>query len=421
MNIKNYTEEQIEYIKNNYYTKTAKEIGEHIGKTPQQIAFVASQKLGLIKQPHFKWSDSDLSFLKEHYIDMTSEEISKYINHSVASINTQRDRLGLVRDLPWTDQDIDFLKNNYKFKTHEELGSLLNRTQQAITAKCFDLNLYKKEIPWTEKDYQYVRDNYMNMQTSEIADYLNRSPAAIKVKAKQMGLKKYPYCCDYHYFDEIDTEEKAYWLGFLSADGYISKGTNNDAGIVGVELQKGDLKHLKKLNKALDGNYKIAYRERPCSLSKFKDKLNGIYSLRIYSKLMYESLVRLGFTSEKSFDCDIPDLKQDLIRHYIRGYFDGNGCLSFTSKGFNAGIITASKSLFDSLYSILNDLNFQIYYKPRNSEFGTPIYYFTLRYKEDKIRFLKYMYDNCSIYLDRKYQKYLNVLSNYNQHESLAY
>lgn len=420
MKIRNYTEEQIEYIKDNYFTKTAKEIGEHIGKTPSQVTYVAIQKLGIIKQIHQEWSDSDLSFLKEHYIDMTSEEISKYIPHSVAAINTQRDRLGLIRALPWNEQDVEFLKENYELKTYAELGNILHRTESAIRAKCFELNLYKKEIPWTEADYQYVRDNYMEMQTIEIANHLNRSTAAVKIKAKQMGLKKYPYYCDYHYFDEINTEEKAYWLGFLSADGWIWRKDGTEVGVTGCELQYGDIGHLKKLNKSMSGNYRITDRWRTCELSSH-DKKNHMCCLRIYSSTMYNSLQALGFTSRKSFDCKMPELEDNLVRHYIRGYFDGNGWVSFKpNKYFQVGIVTASKALFENLSSVLDTLNFQIYDSSYISEFGTPIYRLDLRFNKNKILFLKYMYDNCSIYLDRKYQKYLNVLDNYNQHESLA-
>ena len=421
MKIRNYTENQIEYIKNNYLTKSTKEIAKHIGKTENQVTFVATRKLGLMKQVHNKWTDSEIEYLKNHYIDMTSEEISKHIKHSVHAINTQRDRLGLIRDLPWNDDDIEFLKQNYKSKTHEEIGRILHRTTQAITAKCFDLNLYKKEIPWTERDYQFIRDNYMKMQTSEIAEYLHRSSAAVKIKAKQIGLKKYPYCCDYHYFDNIDTEEKAYWLGFLSADGWIWKPNDSGAGVVGCELQYRDINHLKKLNKSISGNYKITDRWRHCNLSK-SNKLSHMCCLRIYSFQMYDSFVNIGFTNQKSFDCDIPKLTDELLRHFIRGYFDGNGLFSFNPQkdGFTVGFTTASQKLYSSFLSIFKKLNFELYDRSYISEYGTNIYCFNIRFKDNKIRFLQYIYDNCSIYLDRKYKKYLNVINYYNQHDGLA-
>lgn len=375
MKIRNYTEEQIEYIKDNYFTKTAKEIGEHIGKTPAQVTYVALERLKLSKRKESKWSEEEVSFLK----------------------------------------------NNYKLKTHAEMGKYLNRAESAVRAKCFDLNLYKKETPWTEADYQYVRDHYMNMQTSEIADHLHRSSAAVKVKAKQMGLKKYPYCCDYHYFDKINTEEKAYWLGFLSADGWISRKEGSEVGVTGCELQYRDIDHLKKMNKSMSGNYKIVDRWRSCGLSKTDEKKH-MCSIRIYSSIMCESLERLGFTNRKSFDCKMPTLNPVLIRHFIRGYFDGNGCVCFNKEkySFNVDFTLSSLEMRNAILDLFASLNISYINNDKLSSTGTMIYRPSIRYNKDKILFLKYMYDNCSIYLDRKYQKYLNVLDNYNQHESLA-
>lgn len=53
---KNYTDEQITYIKENYCNMTNKEIGEKIGKTDKQVAYIA-RDLNLIKQPHKKWTE----------------------------------------------------------------------------------------------------------------------------------------------------------------------------------------------------------------------------------------------------------------------------------------------------------------------------------------------------------------------------
>ena len=375
MKIKNYTKEQIEYIKNYYLTKTAKEIGEHIGKTPAQVTYVALKKLKLSKRKETKW----------------------------------------------TEEEVSFLKNNYKTKTHEEMAKYLNRAASAVCAKCFSLNLYKKEVPWTEMDYQYVRDHYMNMQTSEIANYLHRSPDAVKIKAKQMGLKKYPYCCDYHYFDEINTEEKAYWLGFLSADGWISRKEGSKVGVTGCELQYKDIEHLKKMNKSISGNYRIVDRWRSCGLS-ITDEKKHMCSIRIYSSIMYDSLEQLGFANKKSFNFKMPLLKENLIRHYIRGYFDGNGCLCFDREkySFKVDFTLSSLEMRNSILDLFSSLNIPYINNDKASPNGTMIYRPTIRYNKDKFLFLKYMYDNCSIYLDRKYQKYLNVLSNYNQRECLA-
>lgn len=416
--IRNYTQEEIKYIKENYNNMTTQEIAIKLNKSIGSINN-ATRKMGLIKQPHSKWTDKEIEFLKKNYINMTSEEISKHVNHSIDAINTMRDKLGLVRNKNWSDEEIQFLKDNFESTLFSELSKVLGRTENAIRVKCFDLNLFKNS-PWTDDEINFVKENYMEMKNSEISKILNRTMSAIELKARKLGLKKYPYMCDYHYFDEINTEEKAYWLGFLTADGWINKNYKSNAGVTGIELQYGDLNHLKKFNKSINGNYQITDRWRTCSLSNNKEKKNHMCCIRIFSLTMYNSLVNIGFSNNKSYDFHIPDLPQDLIRHYIRGYFDGDGCLCFTNKSFNINLTTASKILNDDVVNILKSENFNVVERSCISDFGTTLYSIDIYRQQDKINFLDWIYQDCNIYLDRKYKKYLKVKERYNNTQSLA-
>ena len=417
--IRNYTNEQIEYITENYNNMTVKEIAIALNKSEGSVSN-AARKLGLLKQSHKPWSNEEIEYLKNNYIQKTSEEIAKYLGRTVHSINAERDRLNLIRNENWKNEEINFLKNNFHSMTHEEIGKVLNRTTQAITAKCFDLDLYKKELPWTDEDLEFVKNNFMEMKTSDIAKILNRTPSAIEIKAHRMGLKKYPYTCDYHYFDEIDTEEKAYWLGFLTADGWINKREDNNAGVTGIELQYGDINHLKKFNKSIGGNYQITDRWRTCSLSKDKTKKYHMCCIRIFSITMYNSLVKLGFTNNKSFDFYIPKLEDKLIKHYIRGYFDGDGCLCFTNQSFHITFVTASKQLNNDIAIILKHNNFNFVEDKYINNFNTVMYRIDICRNKDKIDFLDWIYQDATIYLDRKYKKYLKVKEKTEHNVSLA-
>lgn len=416
--IKGYSNEELEYIKKNYKNKTVNELSKELNKSCNSV-YTAIRKLGLIKQPHNKWTDTEIRFLREHYIDMTSEEISKHINHTVDAINTQRDRLGLIRNESWTEKEIEFLKHNYECMSYHKIGKKLNRTEQAICAKCFDLNLYKKELPWTDEEKEFVRKNYMEMPTADIAKILNRTPSSIQIKAKRMGLKKYPYMCDYHYFDEINTEEKAYWLGFLTADGWISKNNKSNAGVVGIELQYKDINHLRKLNKSIGGNYKITDRWKKCLLSDAQKK-HHMCVIRIFSLIMYESLQQLGLHEDKTYNINVPKISSDLLRHYLRGYFDGDGCFCLTAKSFGVSFITASKSLSNDIEVILSYLNVSYKMTEYLSEYNTQMYRIYIYKIDDKLKLLDYMYKDSSIYLDRKYKKYIKVKEKYDPRNGLA-
>ena len=417
--IRNYTEEELKYIEDNYNTSTVKQIAEKLQKKESSICN-AVIKLGLKKQDHRKWTDEEQRFLKANYLTMTNSEIAKHLNRTFNAISGQMDKLGLVRNKSWTSEEEQYLLDHFINMTHKEMGDVLGRTEGSVRAKCFDMNLYKNEIPWTEEEITYIKDHYMEMSNKEIAKVLNRTDNAIHIKASKMGLKKYPYYCDYHYFDNIDTEEKAYWLGFISADGWISKKDKTNSCSVGIELQYADIKHLQKFNKSISGNYKITDRWKTCSLSKNTEKKNHMCVIRIYSMIMHDALCDLGISNTKSYDLSIPKLKDDLIRHYLRGYFDGDGCLTITNKTFSVSIITASERFKNDFLSIMNLEEIIFTEASYVNEFGTIMYRPFLSSNEKKIKFLDYLYQDSSIYLDRKYKKYLKAKGKYTANKSLA-
>ena len=419
IDIKNYSENELKYIQENYMNKTNKEIADYLHKSINSIKYVAN-KLGLLKQPHKPWTKDDDQYLIDHYIDLTSEQIAQYLGRTVNSINARRDDLKLIRHENWTNEEISYIKENYLEMTHSEMGNHLGRSEGAIRAKCFDLNLYKKEVPWEDWELEFVRNNCMTMTRREISEYLNRSPNAIQVKAARMGFKKYPYYCNYHYFDEIDTEEKAYWLGFITADGWISKNDIGNAGVIGIELQHNDINHLRKFNKSINGNYKITDRWRTCPISANPDKLNHMCMIRIFSIAMYDSLEKLGFSNNKSYDFFIPNMRNDLVRHYLRGYFDGDGCFCLSNKSFGVGFITASMSLKDGIINICKNANIEVHDYSYVNEYKTIMYTPQATKNSEKIKLLDYMYKDATIYLDRKYKKYLKAKAKYSAIDGLA-
>lgn len=403
-----YTEDELNYIKENYNNMTCNEIANKLGKKSGSVSYVIN-KLGLVKQKHNSWTEEEIQYLKDNYHCMTAKELSEHLNHTVHAINTKKDKLGIRRSDKWTKSDVEFLRNNYNTMTYEEIGIKLNRTPSAICAKCFDLNLYKKSPVWTDYELSFLRNNYSEINLEDLSEHLGRTANAVKLKAERIGLKKYPYTCDYHFFDNIDTEEKAYWLGFLTADGWISKAADSNAGVTGIELQYGDIGHLKKFNQSIGGNYKITDRWRNCLISTNPDKVNHTCVLRIFSLVMYNSLVKFGFTNNKTFDCSIPELRRDLIRHFMRGYFDGDGCFAYTDKSFSINFITASSLLNKDIAKLLDSINISYTQQNYVNNFDTTMYMTYIYRIKDKIRFLDWIYKDCNIYLDRKYQKYINV------------
>ena len=127
--------------------------------------------------------------------------------------------------------------------------------------------------------------------------------------------KNRKYFFDIDFFEKIDTEEKAYWLGFLYADGYVAY-----RGVVQMALKQDDKSHLEAFRKTLgDENVKISFNSKTKSCS-----------IWFSSVKMAEDLIKLGCKQKKSLTLEFPNNKQvpdNLIHHFMRGYFDGDGCI----------------------------------------------------------------------------------------------
>lgn len=128
--------------------------------------------------------------------------------------------------------------------------------------------------------------------------------------------RKYHFNLDF--FETIDTEEKAYWLGFLYADGYVSH-----TGYIRIALQEQDLEHIKKFRTAIEANeVTIKHNQKTKS-----------YSIDCCSIKMARDLAKKGCFQNKSLTLTFPIediVPNHLIHHFMRGYFDGDGCISGT-------------------------------------------------------------------------------------------
>jgi len=198
-----------------------------------------------------------------------------------------------------------------------------------------------------------------------------------------------------HIFDSIDTEEKAYWLGFIFADGTINSSPIREGvkSIYGFELSLGlkDLKHLEKFKKFIGYNKDLLVDNNRCRFS-------------IANKHFWTTLNNLGCTPNKSLTLKFPNISEDLIRHFIRGYFDGDGCIT---RYVHIHTVTPSATVLGTIDMLNNitkysDTTASLRHDKRHSK---EIFHLDWN-KENSIKFINYIYNNSTIYLDRKYKLY---------------
>lgn len=324
----------------------------------------------------------------------------------------------------WTNEEEKYLIENYMTTMYCDIAKELNKTEGAIRAKCFDLNLVKNNA-WSSNEIEYLKENYGKKSVKEIAVYLNRTENSVRLKANKNGLKKSPYNCDYNFFENIDNEEKAYWLGFIAADGWVTVNETSNAGTIGIELQYRDIDQLKKFNKSIGGNYKIDTLYKTCKVSTNPDKTHKMCRIRVFSIDMVKDLHKFGVTKDKTYNFHMPNLNKNLMRHFVRGYFDGDGCVRTRIRKLASGqFVEYPLCDFSSVdMNFLQELRQYIY-----DTLGLCSYLYTeesgchrlcIHKNEHTVTLLNYLYDNANIYLDRKYETYLSIINN-TSHESLA-
>jgi hypothetical protein len=147
--------------------------------------------------------------------------------------------------------------------------------------------------------------------------------------------------CDHpDFFDSIDTPEKAYWLGFLTADGCIH-GTPAcpEGAYLTIDLCVGDAGHLVKLKKAVGAarNVRTAVKRSGAQLQSYATLAVGSYQLA-------HGLVMLGLTPRKSATVRPWDGPADLMPHFWRGMMDGDGSLAFKGNGVYTAFLCGSEA-----------------------------------------------------------------------------
>lgn len=316
----------------------------------------------LIMNP--RWNKDEINYLKENYHSISINEISEHLNRKPSAIHTKACKLKITNNGAWTDEEIEYLKSNYQTKTYKELSKELH----------------------------------------------NRTKAAIDLKINKLGLHKSKYNYDHDFFEVIDSEEKAYWLGFFYADGCVSINKETNSGECCIKLYKGDYRHLQKFNKSLNGNIPVLFETSICT---FNNKPQESCYIRCYSIKMANDLISHGCIPNKTFYISIPNIDKSLMNHFIRGFFDGDGCICTDSKqrktlGIN--FCSASQEFLIGIRQLLYEKNINSYIVDEKNRSTFRLY---VKGVQNVDNMWNYMFDNATIYLDRKYVKKQKLYEEY--------
>lgn len=216
----------------------------------------------------------------------------------------------------------------------------------------------------------------------------------IKRKKSRLNMSSLPLNIDF--FKNIDTPEKAYWLGYIAADGAINKDNNK------LTINCKDLDLLEKFKQDIGAGHKIA---KISAFDKRTNKTYCEYSFQVGNELFVKNIIDNGVTHNKTDECFFPKINESLYSFFIAGLFDGDGCVCYVNGKLRCNLISTKE-----IIAFIDKYLFEKFgikpCKPQKISQNKPNVYKQYWYKHsiDLLRFL-YQGDK-KIYLRRKYEIY---------------
>lgn len=256
--------------------------------------------------------------------------------------------------------------------------------------------------------------NQQGLNQREIAIELGIHPKAFAYWVDKLQIpiqKRHKYFVNDHFWDVIDTEEKAYLLGYFIADGCLCLENKKHKGVIDS--------HSKRLGFCVSiDDYEVVELIQKCIVpSKTIEHTNSQSGVKYYRKpqlrirwisnYMFDKLVSYGIKPRKTYDnkFKLPEglIPVELMRHFIRGYFDGDGTKSQCALQFCVN----SKYFAEQIGNFFKPFKYKIYEKQ-----GKTCVYYILQINGGKKLFkqvIKDFYDNAHCYLTRKFNKFVQV------------
>ncbi len=273
---------------------------------------------------------------------------------------------------------------------------------------------YNVDLAVLKRAEKYYVENGMNIINAARKARLGKNTLQKWLKENGLLRKTFDIDADISYnrgyFDRIDTEEKAYWFGFIMADGCVrlknKPGEKISPTCLGIEISENDIDMLHKFNKAIGGNVKIKKRKK-VSKAGYVSNMCSIY---LYSSRIVEALCNKGCVPKKTYKGYI---EKDAIKGhalkvaFLRGYIDGDGYVSKNTKAYSMSIVIHNHSVMNYILRvIIKEFDVIPAVRYEADKLGGA-YRLRIMRKKDYLNFFKELYKNATIFMERKYKNYL--------------
>lgn len=214
---------------------------------------------------------------------------------------------------------------------------------------------------------------------------------------------------DEHFFETIDSEVKAYFLGLIISDGNVFIEENNSSNrqaSISITLDLADEYMLQEFKKAVKANTSIGHDGRGCG------------QIAVRSDIMASDLAKYGVIPRKTLHTYLPEVPEEYLSHLIRGIFDGDGSIQAKENPDSNRFLHSIS--FCGTHRLMEDIA-QVCKKLKLQQIPTVYDYKDKNLSDIKIQnindiycFGEWMYKNATIYLTRKKETYENFKDHYN-------
>lgn len=312
-------------------------------------------------------------------------------------------------------RDIDeYILSHYKKMTNAQMALELGVNKSTIS------NHRKKlGISWSDlnsklrSNTEYICSQYRKKTKKVLAKELNCSVAFIQKIWTENGLsgtQKTKYTCNENYFSEIDKPEKAYWLGFIAADGNIYRREGHQ-GQLQISIKDKDVELLIFLKKEIESDHPIKHQQDA------RRTQTIMATITIVSDILVNNLLDIGIGIRKTFDLDVEQIFRNIPFEYhnsfILGYFDGDGSIGISTEPLISKSYVNIASPISSLQVFSNHL--KSIYIPNSilqdkRNYTEPFGRLQFTNTTGKYCFLKYIYSDNIQSLTRKKERALELI-----------
>lgn len=310
----------------------------------------------------------------------------------------------------FTEEEKQIMISLYQTTMYKDIAKILgNETTTCQVRSWLNNNGYKKSSKhkYTAEEQKFIKDNYLTMSYADIAQELHLDVENVRAWALQHLGAKRRRDFNRQYFKNITTPNQAYWLGFIFADGWITRNDRNYE--LGIELQASDIDHLQKFSTELNNAFPITRLHNEKLIpGNTKISITDSCIIRVYSKDIVEDLIQHNVVERKTLSDKFPKI-ENYFFDFLRGYFDGDGCVyvSRDNKIIQAHITSAQKPILKYIQNKLSEYNINsAIYQEKERKYRI---YINGNYA---CEFFKLLYKDSTPQnrLKRKYEKYMTYI-----------